>query len=54
MLRGGVRCGPLDWKYLVQVFLMGEHSVFFCFFFAGGAGTLSMVFLLWRSEGLFN
>ena len=31
---------------------MGEHSVFF--FFAGGAGTLSMVFLLWRSEGLFN
>ena len=33
---------------------MGEHSVFFFFFFfARGAGTLSMVFLLWRSEGLF-
>ena len=30
---------------------MGEHSAFF---FAGGAGTLSMVFLLWRSERLFN
>ena len=39
---------------------MGEHSTsfFFCFFlfcfFAGGAGTLSMVFPLWRSEGLYN
>ena len=34
---------------------MGEHSVFYLFFFfAGGAGTLAMVFLLWRSEGLLN
>ena len=36
---------------------MGEHSVFFFFFFfffAGGAGTLSIVFLLWRPEGLLN
>ena len=30
---------------------MGEHSGFF---FAGGAGTLSIVFLLWRPEGLLN
>ena len=34
---------------------MGEHSViFFFFFFAGDAGTLSIVFLLWRPEGLLN
>ena len=33
---------------------MGEHSVFFFFFLAGGAGMLSIVFLLWRPEGLLN
>ena len=47
----------------VEVFLMGEHSFFFFFFvfvslfflfFLGGAVTLSMEFLLWRSEGLFK
>ena len=35
---------------------MGEHRVFlfFFFFFAGGGETLSIVFPLWRPEGLLN